>query len=263
MEKTILSADPRQVNAAMRTYLAEISMASQVLQRRLEEGRELEYLAVINRASARAAHLLDQLELARRLGDEDELRVNSATVDLVSWGREVTGPMAELLRTVGVELVFSTDLHTLITLADTALLEHMLLELVSNAVKAMPGGGTLRVTLQNTGKAAVLSVSDEGSGLSEEALERFFGENREPDLAPGAGAGLGLRLARAAAEAHGGLMMLDTAPGRGVRVAVSLPLREGRRERLRSPEVSLNARDRALRGLSEVLPEKLYGKRSK
>ena len=261
MEKTILSADPRQVDAAMRTHLAEISMACQVLLRRIENEKDIEYLAAINRATFRAAHLLDQMKLGNQLEDEDELRAKPATVDLVAWGRDVTGPMAELLKTAGISLVFCTELQTLITQADAALLEHMLLELLSNAAKAMPDGGTLRVTLQDTGKAAVLSVGDEGCGLSEEALERLFGKNREPDLTPGAGAGLGLRLARAVAEAHGGLMMLDTAPGRGVRVAVSLPLREGRRERLHSPEVSVDARERALCGLADVLPKDLYGER--
>ena len=258
LEKTILSADPRQMDAAMRTHLADISMACQVLLRRIEDEKDVAYLAAIQRAVTRAVHLQEQMELGRRLEDEDERRVVPATMDLVAWGREAAESAEELLKSIGIDLVFSTELPALVTLADEDLLEHMLLELISNAAKAMPEGGALRITLQSTGKAAVLSVGDEGDGLSDGALERLFGGNREPDLSPAAGAGLGLRLARAVAEAHGGLMMLDTAPGRGVRVAVSLPLREGRRERLRSPRVTTDARERALVALADVLPAKLY-----
>ena len=259
LERTVLSADPRQVDAALRTQLADISMASQVLLRRCENEKDEAYLAEICRAAVRAVRILEQVELGRRLEDEDELRAVYATVDLVAWCREVAGLAEELLALSGVTVRFTADRAVLLTLADEALLERMVYELISNGVKAMEDGGELTVSLLGTERSAVITVGDEGRGLSERVLARLSGQgDGEPDLAPEAGAGLGLRLARIIAEVHGGFLMLDTAPGRGVRAAVSLPLREGRRERLRSPSVQTDAKERARTALSDVLPAEAF-----
>lgn len=247
------------MDSALRHQFNDISAACQVLQRRCGSERDMEYLEIIQRAVLRAVRVLQNRELAFRLEDEDELRAVFATVDLADWCREVTAQAAELLEAGGITLTFRCEWASLLTMADAALLERMLYELISNAAKAMSGGGRLSVSLVKTGTAAVITVGDEGEGLSEAAVERLFGEGSgEPDLSPEAGAGLGLRLARTVAEIHGGLMMLDTAPGRGVRAAVSIPLREDHRVRLRSPEASMDARERALVALSDVLPEAAF-----
>lgn len=102
-------------------------------------------------------------------------------------------------------------------------------------------------------------MGDEGCGLSGQALARLSTDKPlPPDLTPGAGAGFGLRLARTIAEIHGGLMILESAPGAGTRVAVSLPLREGYRPRLESPRTALEGFDRALVALSDVLPAEAF-----
>lgn len=209
---------------------------------------------MIYRGTLRAMRILEQRELARRLEDEDELRVVFADLELVDWCETIIRHAGELLADLGISVMFQTELTRLPTLADEMLMEQLLYALLSNAAKAMEGGGRLSVTLGRRGDNAVLTVGDEGRGMSEESLSRLFQNGGGPDLSPGAGAGFGLRLARTIAELHGGLMILENDPGQGVRAAVCLPIREGRRARLESPRPAEHGFDRGMVALADVLP---------
>jgi len=103
---------------------------------------------------------------------------------------------------------------------DPALLRHLLLNLVSNAVDAMPRGGRLSVAVHRLeGGWLWLEVADTGTGAAPQDLERLF----EPFFTTKeAGTGLGLPLCRIIAEAHGGEIRVESKPGEGTRVTVTL-----------------------------------------
>lgn len=250
-------ADPRQMDAAMRSQLGEISAASQLLLRGAGE-RDKRYLGIISRAAFRCGRIIHEGELARRLDDEDALHAEFATMDLADWCGKAARHARELLAAAGIELTFTCRENSLLTLADQELLDELLYELVSNAAKAAGKGGRIDVTLARRGGNAILTVGDTGAGFPESALARLVGDAPlEPDLTPGTGAGLGLRLCRAIVETHGGLLMLESGPGAGTRCAASLPLREGQREALASP-LSADGFDRARAALSDVLPPESF-----
>lgn len=255
MDRGALAGGLEQSHAATRMALSDMLAAAQVLQRRCASERDEEYLEIIHRGVLRAVRNMEQEDLARRMEDEDELHARFASMDLVSWCRQRTDWAAPLLSRLGIELRFRADMPALITLGDEDLLERLLYALLSNAAKVMTAGGTLEVTLGARKGSAVLTVADEGPGFSEESLLRLFGpDDLPPDLTPQAGAGLGLTLARIIAEVHGGLLLLETAAGGGAQAAVSLPIREGVRERLESPRLEGDGAERALTALSDVLP---------
>lgn len=260
MDQKLLSADFWQQEGALRARLGEMSAACQVLERRCRTERELEYVDMIQRSVLRSLRILQNRELARRLEDEDELRVSYATVELKDWCRSLTEEAAELLREGGVNLSFRAAPGALTTLADEELLSRMLLELLSNGAKHTAPGGQLVVSVAKRGGFAVLTVGDEGGGIREESLARLLsGDESEPDLTAEAGAGLGLRLARRIAELHGGQMLLDTTEGEGSRAAVTIPLREGHRERLESPGDLSGGFGMVQTALSDVLPASALG----
>jgi signal transduction histidine kinase len=98
--------------------------------------------------------------------------------------------------------------------------------LLSNALKYSPAGGTIRVTGRVEANQVTLSVSDQGPGIAAPDLphifERFYrGDSELTKRAKGAG--LGLYLAKSVVEAHGGRIWAESAPGAGTTFLFTLP----------------------------------------
>jgi PAS domain S-box-containing protein len=118
--------------------------------------------------------------------------------------------------------------YMLIVEADQSLLEHVLMNLMDNAIRFSPGGGSVRLALTEKEKEVVISVRDEGLGFSEEEKTHLFEKFAKPlqrEKQESAGLGLGLYLSRAVVEAHGGRIELVSRQGEGSTVFVILPKR--------------------------------------
>jgi signal transduction histidine kinase len=135
---------------------------------------------------------------------------------------------AEPLREQGVELRLELAPDLPEVRVDPMQMEQVLLELVSNALDAMPSGGTLRLSAQASdglGPAAevVVEVADTGGGIPAQVLpsvcEPFFTTREE-------GTGLGLAIAKRFVEQNGGRLEIDSTPGAGTAVRVHLPTGE-------------------------------------
>jgi heavy metal sensor kinase len=112
---------------------------------------------------------------------------------------------------------------------DEARLRQVFYNLLDNAIKYTPEGGTVEVRVEGRDRSAVVAVRDTGIGIPAEHLphvfERFYRVDKARTRAEG-GTGLGLSIARSIVAAHGGAIELDSAPGRGTVCTVTLP--EGR-----------------------------------
>ena len=112
--------------------------------------------------------------------------------------------------------------------ADARALRQILLNLVSNAVKFTPEGGTITVGVRHVPEAGgvALSVTDTGIGIAAEDIPKLmkpFAQVHNVYKRKYQGAGLGLTLVRSFAELHGGQVKLESTPGRGTTVTVTLP----------------------------------------
>jgi signal transduction histidine kinase len=110
-------------------------------------------------------------------------------------------------------------------LGDEERLVEVVVNLVSNAIKASPEGETVRVDVGDDGGQARLVVEDHGVGIPNGALARIFDPYVQGPGAP-AGAGLGLTIAKSVVEAHRGHIVVESQEGRGSRFAVRLPRTE-------------------------------------
>ena len=185
-------------------------------------------LAEIQKAGERAARLTRQLLTFTR-----KQAPTPAVLDLKVFVAEVRQMLARLLGDVRIEL--STDaLHTCVK-ADAGQLEQVLLNLAINARDAMPGGGHLRIAVEDAQAAAVggagrdpvtgyavIHVEDTGVGMTPDvrahAMEPFF-TTKEPDT----GTGLGLSTVHDIVRQAGGFLTIESTVGVGTRVSVYLP----------------------------------------
>ncbi len=108
--------------------------------------------------------------------------------------------------------------------ADPAQLKQVLVNLVVNAVQAMPDGGTLTVSTWSSGSFVLLSVEDTGIGMSKETLEKvFLPFFTTKDV--NEGTGLGLAVVHGIVTSHGGSIDVESQVGQGTRFEIRLPLR--------------------------------------
>lgn len=180
------------------------------------------------------------LELRRRHAGKivtQSLRLEALVNDLLTFAREERGERSptdlaklieecvDLIREeaaaqgVAVEIAANSPLPAPVV-ADRIV--QLLLNLLKNALQAMPQGGLLKVSLQQSGRSALIRVSDSGEGIAPQELARVF----EPFWTSRAsGTGLGLALCRKVAEEHGGELTLASEPGHGTVCTLTLPLR--------------------------------------
>ncbi|MEU1723287.1 ATP-binding protein [Nonomuraea sp. NPDC005692] len=114
-------------------------------------------------------------------------------------------------------------------LADPALLERVLVNLMSNAVRFSPPGRTVLITASGHGDHVEIRVMDRGPGIPPAAHDRVFQPfQRLGDRDNHSGVGLGLALSRGLAEAMGGTLVPDETPGGGLTMILTLPAAPGR-----------------------------------
>ncbi len=115
---------------------------------------------------------------------------------------------------------------------DGSQMQQAVLNIVLNAVDAMPEGGAIEITLRAEADKGVLLIADNGPGMDEETQMRIF----EPFYTTkpiGSGSGLGMAITYGiVVQSHEGSINLDTAPGKGARFALELPLAQGPTEHL-------------------------------
>ncbi len=114
------------------------------------------------------------------------------------------------------------DLPTLV--ADGQRLEQVLGNLLTNALRHTPGGGSVTVSARVEGDALALVVADTGSGIASEELEHLFDREYRAQRAREGGAGLGLAIVRQLVEAHGGRVEVASVEGQGTTVTAYLPI---------------------------------------
>jgi two-component system sensor histidine kinase MprB len=171
-------------------------------------------------------------ELTTLVGDLMELardEPSSSTDEQVELGEVVERALARVRRrapaTPDAALRFETDLEPWWVEGDSGALERAVANLLDNAVKWSPPGGSVRVRLApEGGSQAMLTVDDQGPGIAAEDLphvfERFY-RSEESRSMPGSG--LGLAIVRRVAERHGGTVTAGAAPEGGARLSLRLP----------------------------------------
>ncbi|MBT3602345.1 MAG: response regulator [Candidatus Latescibacteria bacterium] len=202
------------INHNLNNILVGVTVSSEFLLESVEDPKMVEYVRTINRAGKQAADLVARLQDAV-LGDSDEgvlHALNTILRDSVETARARWKDEAELK---GIEI------RVLMNLADdlpqvrgsSSGFYNIMLNLIFNAVDAMPQGGELEIQSRQVGEGVQVSVRDTGIGMDPETLKRVF----EPFFTtkPEIGTGLGLATVYNTVVRWGGRVDVDSVEGAG------------------------------------------------
>jgi two-component system, cell cycle sensor histidine kinase and response regulator CckA len=211
--------------------LAPILMAGDLLQTRCTDPQMCRMLALIDESAQHAANMVKQvLTFARGADDARSPMKIGPLIDELSGIALHTFPHSIEMRTEVVP-----DLWQIV--GNATQLHQVLLNLCINARDAMSDGGTLTLGATNVeinanhdgmppeaapGPYVRVTVTDTGTGMSPEVRARIF-EPFYTTKAPGKGTGIGLSTVRSIVEAHGGILHVQSAPGRGTEFQMYFP----------------------------------------
>lgn len=172
---------------------------------------------------AALARRVEQLLALARLesGTAPEQR---QTIDLVAVAIDVIEELAPVIAECGAELGFSHDDQPVRVRGYEAALAALLRNLVENAMRHIPAGGQVQLSIAQSPLVTTIDVADDGPGIPLERRAAVFARFHRESASRGDGYGLGLSIVQRAAELHGArIELLDSPFGRGLRVKVSIP----------------------------------------
>jgi two-component system sensor histidine kinase HydH len=205
----------------IRNPLNAVSMGIQRLRVEFEPAPREEYLRMVDLIQGEVRRLNtiveDFLSLARPMSLKREPIIVAALLD------EVLGLVESEARGAGIAVVREIPAGLPVLHADRDRIKQVLLNLVLNAIQAMPSGGTLEIGAAGAGATLTVTVADTAGGIAPDLLPKVF----DPYVTTKAkGLGLGLAIARRIVEAHGGTIEAGSEPGRRTSFRFALPLDE-------------------------------------
>jgi signal transduction histidine kinase/CheY-like chemotaxis protein len=218
------------VSHDLKNPLGSIMMANTLMAEQLsDEGAGLapllRHTQIIERSAVRMDRLItDLLDLASL--DAGQLSMDLKPAELGAIALEAAEMHAALARHEGVQLVTALDPDLPPVRCDRDRVQQVLTNLIANAIKFTPAGGTitLRATrTTNPGGQARLSVIDSGTGIQPEHLGQLFERFWQASKTGRSGSGLGLSIARGIVEAQGGTIWAESVPGQGSTFSFTLP----------------------------------------
>lgn len=221
-----------------------------------------ELAARINRGLYQMLRIVGNMSDAYRYSKDTQPRMEYRNICSV-WD-EFWNRSAHLVRHADITLQYTGLKESITCLIDAEKLERAANNMLSNAIKFTPKGGTIHVRLTRTGDMLYLTVQNSGTAIPEELRGSLHNRYlRQPGVEDSRyGIGLGMVLIRSAAAAHGGAVLMEHLPEQGTRITMTMQIRQDG-SAVRSPVMLVDYAgewDHNLMELSEILPTSFYGK---
>jgi PAS domain S-box-containing protein len=213
------------VSHDLRNPLSTISLSASML---LDESTErratgARFLQVIKRSADQASTMIKNLLDVSSIeaGHFSVTRSQEDVGEIMSHAQEMLAPLAEK-KAVRLECALPTE--RLVASADVNQLQRVFSNLIGNAIKFTPKGGTVTLRAGDVDGELRFSVSDTGPGIPAEQLPHVFDRFWQGRQGDRRGAGLGLSIARGIVEAHGGRIWVESPAGQGATFFFTVPL---------------------------------------
>ncbi len=211
----------------LNTPLTPLKLQLRVLKQRMGAAPEADraMIEVLERNLNRLAELVEEMLDVARL-QSGRLRMNLVPCDMDRLVRDTVDTFQEMAKQRGIRMAVASE-GAITTIADGNRVTQVLVNLVSNALKFTPKGGSIDVELRSEPGAVAVHVRDSGVGLSPEQIDGLFQPfvQLHRDQVTATGTGLGLYISRGIAQRHGGtLICTSEGVGRGAVFTMRLPV---------------------------------------
>lgn len=206
----------------IRNPLNFMNLSIDHIRNRLGSGRPegtAEALALMANIKAEIHRLNTMIENFLTVGKP--LALNKSEVDLSALIQDVVGLAQQKAVEQGIAIEVADEASVARLHADSVQIKTCLMNVVLNAIQAMPAGGRLRITAAAGSGTADITISDTGQGISEEDLGRIFNPYFTTKKL---GIGLGLAITKKVVEEHRGRITVRSRPNEGTDVVISLPV---------------------------------------
>ena len=244
----------------LRNPLSNLMIAADSLMRSAGEAPDLqEQLARLNRSLHQMHRLVNNMSDAGR----SDYLTPAGIHDFSRLIHDIFEKIQTQLENTNITLTYEGLSQSVNGLANAGQLERAILNIVSNSMKFMPEGGTIHARLTRQKNMLQLTIQDSGSGIGQNILGNVFTRyQRQPGIEDSRyGIGLGMVLIRNAASDHGGTVLIDSPNGKGIRVTMTLSIRQDA-PILKTPITSpvTDNTQNVLTELSDILPWEFYKK---
>ena len=206
----------------LRNPLSLISLSADSIAEMTKEGATRTAARGVGLAAARMERLLSDLL--------DVVRIESGTLRIVRWRHDVAALLLEvrlayepLFLARGITLTVNTPAAGMEALFDHDRIVQVLSNLLGNAMKFTPTGGSVILRAERQGEVVAVIVSDNGPGIPRSALTHIFERFWQIDSDLRRGLGLGLHICEKIIQAHGGRITAESEPGNGAPFRFTLP----------------------------------------
>ena len=213
------------VSHELRTPLTSILGYLEIVLEQEHDEQTSQFLEVVDRNARRLLRLVGDLLFVAQV-EAGKLALETGSIDIAALAAEAVEAAAPAAESANVSLRLDAG-RLPITSGDAGRVGQALDNLISNAVKFTPAGGSVTVCVAQEGSEAVVEVSDTGIGIGaaeqERLFERFFRATTARESAT-PGVGLGLAITQAIVEGHGGAISVESEEGAGTTFRLTLPL---------------------------------------
>ena len=216
-----------RVDGALRRPLGRIIANAETIAGQMQGPVKTEYARYASDIAMAGRHLLDLVDDLADLQavERDNFTVASEGVDLADIGRRAAGLLAMKAKERGITIDIPEFDERILVTGEFRRVLQILLNLLGNAVRYSPDDSSIWLRVDDDGDWGAITVADQGPGIADEDQKRLFEKFERLGRTDGGGAGLGLYISRRLADAMGGEIVIDSAPGQGARFTLRLPAR--------------------------------------
>lgn len=212
----------------VRSPLALVSITTSMLRRysdRISDEKKVEHFELIEAEVERITDILDNVLIISKAGSGN-FQFRPKSVDVKHFCQRIAEKfkiMSEETHTISLS---STGEHFQIAV-DPELLQHILSNLLANAIKYSPAGGTISFELSRDNEHVMFRIKDEGIGILEADQQHLFDAfHRGKNVGNIRGTGLGLSIVKQFVELHGGTINVESEVNKGTTFTVIIPFRD-------------------------------------